>query len=296
MKVLIAGGSGFLGSALVASLRAGGHEAWILTRRHTRRANEIHWDGKTVAGWGEQIREMDAIVNVTGFGLEHWPWTRNQKRRFHDSRVLPGRALVAAVEDSARRPGLFLQISGINYYGLRGDTIADETTPPGDDYLSQLAVQWEAATRAIEGLGVRRVIARTAVVLDVRGGMFPLLALPVRLFFGGRLGKGDQALPWIHLSDATGALRFLLEKPDAEGIYNLIAPAPTSNAEFMRAIAKALHRPYWFPVPTSFLRTVLGEMSVSVTEGRYSWPARLLEAGYQFQFPTIDDALRDLFH
>ncbi len=293
MKVLIAGGSGFIGSALTKSLQAGGHDVWILTRRPTVHPNEIQWDGRTTNGWGARVGEMDALVNLTGFGLEHWPWTRKQKQRFHDSRVVPGLALVSAIKESNQRPSAFLQISGINYYGLCGDT-ADESTSPADDYLAQLTVQWEAATQLVEELGVRRVIARTSVVLSAHGGLFPLMALPVRLFFGGPLGDGKQAVPWIHLADQIGALRFLLENQNACGVYNLIVPEPTSNAGFMRGIAKALHRPYWFPTPAFMMRAVLRDMSVLILDGRYARPKRLLEAGYQFQYPTLESALENL--
>lgn len=294
MKVLIAGGSGFMGTALANSLRAEGHEVWILTRRQRTQAHEIHWDGRSTNGWARRVEEMDAVVNVTGYGLEHWPWTKSQKQRFLDSRVLPGRALVAAIQAAARRPAVFLQISGINHYGLRGESVADESTPPADDFLAQLTVQWEAATQPVEDLGVRRIVARTAVVLARRGGLFPLMALPVRLFFGGPLGTGRQAMPWIHLADHVAAIRFLLAHKEARGAFNLIAPTPTSNVEFMRAAAKALHRPFWFPAPGFLLRAALGEMSVLLIEGRYCQPKRLLELGYQFGFPAIDQALRDL--
>ena len=219
MKVLIAGGLGFIGSALTDFLRSGGHRVWILTRRSSSDPNEIRWDGKTPDRWVERIEEMDAVVNVTGFGLEHWPWTKSQKQRFLDSRVLPGRALASAIEKSRRRPNVFLQISGINYYGTKGDEVADEQTPAADDYLAQLAVHWEDATKPIEEMGVRRVIARSAVVLDSHAGLFPLMALPVRLFAGGPIGDGKQAVPWIHLADQIGALYFLLRSEKASGAF-----------------------------------------------------------------------------
>ena len=295
MKVLLAGGSGFLGSALKKSLERGGHEATLLTRRVPKTSDQVQWDGITTLGWGRIVNEVDAVVNLTGFGLEHWPWTSRQKKRFTDSRVLPGLALVSAIKSASRRPGIFLQISGINHYGLRGEGIADESTPAADDFLAQLTVQGEAATQPVEELGIRRVIARTAPVLSARGGLFPLMALPARLFAGGKLGDGRQAMPWIHLQDEIGALRFLLENENARGAFNLIAPQPTSNADFMKTVATALRRPYWFHAPAFLLRLVLGEMSVLLTDGRYSQPKRLLEHGYNFQFPKLENALMDLF-
>ena len=265
MKVLIAGGSGFLGTALRASLVENQHEVFILTRRSSKHPGEIHWDGKTTSGWGHLINEMDAVVNFTGFGLERWPWTRKQKQKFVDSRVLPGLALVSAIQNAVHRPRVFLQTSGINRYGLRGQGTADESTPPADDFLAQLTVKWEDATKPIEELGVRRVIFRNAVVFARRGGLFPLMALAPRLFFGGKFGDGKQAMPWIHLVDQTKAMRFLLDNENARGPFNLISPQPTSNADFMRAVAKALHRPYWFHLPRILLRLVLGEMSILLT-------------------------------
>src|SRR6266542_1367581 len=245
MKVLIAGGSGFLGTSLKNLLTHNSHEVFILTRGSSKGRTQHHWDGKTAHGWAHLINEIDAVVNLTGFGLEHWPWTKGQKQKFVNSRVLPGLALVSAIQSASHRPKVFLQISGINRYGLRGEGIADESTPAADDFLAQLTVKWEAATQPVEELGARRVVARSAVVLAARGGLFPLMALPARLFFGGKLGDGSQAMPWIHLADEVSALKFLLENEEARGAYNLIAPTATSNAEFMRTIASTLHRPFW---------------------------------------------------
>ncbi len=294
MKVLIAGGSGFLGSALRTSLVADRHEVYILTRRSPHSSSEIQWDGKTTNGWGHLVNDMDAVVNLTGFGLEHWPWTRKQKQKFVDSRVRPGLALAAAIQNAVRRPRVFLQTSGINRYGLRGEGLADESTPPADDFLARLTVEWEDATQPVEALGVRRVIARNAVVLAQKDGLFPLIALAPRLFLGGKFGDGKQAMPWIHIVDQTNAMRFLLENENAHGAFNLISPEPTSNAEFMRAVANVLHRPYWFHVPASLLRLVLGEMSILLMEGRYAQPKRLIELGFKFRFGKLEDALVDL--
>ena len=295
MKILIAGGSGFIGTALGKRLRQSDHEIFVLTRHTPKHASQVQWDGRTTEGWGQRMNEMDAVVNLTGFGLEHWPWTRRQKEKFVTSRVEPGEGLVSAIREASRRPKVFLQISGINRYGLRGQGVADESTPAADDFLAQLTVKWEAATQPVEDLGVRRIVTRTAVILAKKGGLFPLMALPVRLFFGGKLGDGSQAMPWIHLADQIRAMEFLLTKESSREAYNLIAPTPTSNSEFMRAVARALHRPFWFHLPKFLLRLPLGEMSVLITEGRYSQPRRLLEEGFEFQFPRIETALENIY-
>lgn len=295
MRVLVAGGTGFVGRAVSAALRAAGHEPWVLTRQQARSEGEVQWDGRSLGPWTERLNEVDAVLHATGYGLEHWPWSAHNKKRFLASRVEPGRALAQGILQARRRPGTLIQISGINYYGARGEGVADESTPPADDFLAQVTVKWEEATRPVENAGVRRVIARTAVILDRRGGLFPLMALPVRLGFGGPLGNGRQVVPWIHVQDHARALVYLLENPEARGPFNLIAPQVTTNAQFMRAVAGALHRPYWFPTPGFLLRLVLGEMSTLVLDGRASAPRRLEQLGFQFRYPDIATALGNLF-
>lgn len=298
MKVLIAGGSGFMGKHLIESLIADNHQVWALTRNPKQKiegAQNVGWDGKTTDSWGELINEMNAVVNLAGLSLYAWPWTKHKKQRFLSSRVDPGRALATAIKSARRRPSVFIQISGINHYGLRGEEVADESTPPGDDFLSRLTVAWENASKPVEEVGVRRVVCRTAVVLARDAILLWLMALPVRLFVGGRFGSGNQALPWIHIDDQIGAIRFLMEKPDASGPFNLVAPQLTTNAEFMRTLAKVLHRPCWFQYPKFLLRLALGEMSVLITEGRFSKPEHLFDIGYNMRYSALEDALRDIF-
>jgi uncharacterized protein len=294
MNILICGGSGFLGHALTRSFLADGHNVLVLTRgsRAADGAQTVKWDAKTTQGWGHFINEMDIVIHLAGKSLSTWPWTAANKQAFHDSRIIPGRLLAQAIREADSRPRLFVQISGVNYYGLRGEP-ADESTPPADDFLAQLAVQWEDAAKSLDELGVRRIILRSAPVLG-RGGLLPLMALPVRLFVGGPIGSGKQAMPWIHIKDWVGAARHLIADESAQGAYNFIAPTPTSNANFNKTLAEVLRRPYWFPVPAFLLRNVLGEMSVTILEGRFSSPRRLIESGYEYQFPRLKEALVDL--
>ncbi|HLA87351.1 MAG TPA: TIGR01777 family oxidoreductase [Anaerolineales bacterium] len=295
MNIMIAGGSGFLGRALTKSFLADGHQVFILTRS-SGKMKDVHavlWDAKTTNGWGHLVNEMDVIIHLAGKTLNSWPWTAATKRAFHDSRILPGLALAEAIRKATRRPGIFIQQSGINHYGLDGN-LADESTPPADDFLAQLTVKWEAATKSIEELGVRRAVVRSAVVLAKDGGLLSLMALPIKLFVGGPLGDGKHAMSWIHIRDWIGGVRYLIEHESARGVYNLIAPTPTSNAEFNRVLAIVVHRPYWFPTPAFLLRTLLGEMSVLILAGRFAQPKRLTESGYRFQFPGSHEALADL--
>ena len=298
MKVLISGGTGFMGTHLIKSLTADNHQVWVLSRsleKSVENAQIVVWNGKTTDGWGHIIDEMDAVVNLAGLSLYHWPWTKRKKQRFLDSRVEPGRALASAIKSADHRPDVLVQISGINYYGLRGEKVANESTPPGDDFLSRLTIAWEAATKSVEEVGVRHIVCRSAVVLARDAILLWLMALPVRLFFGGSFGSGEQALPWIHIDDQVGAIRFLMENSKARGSYNLIAPQLTSNVEFMRTLAKVLGRPYWLQYPKFLMRLALGEMSVLITEGRFSKPEHLFELGYNMRFSNLEEALRDIF-
>lgn len=296
MNIMISGGTGLLGTALTKSFLADGHKVFILSRKQSSRSNVqvVKWDAGTTAGWGHLINEMDVVIHLAGRSTAAWPWTAAKKKSFEDSRIVPGLALAQAIREATRRPSLFVQVSGINHYGLHGDP-ADESTPPGEDFLAQLTVKWEAATRSVEELGVRRLILRTPPVLARENLIMKLIALPVQLFFGGPLSSGKQAFPWVHIRDWVAAVRYLMANESAHGVYNMIAPEQTSLADFTRVLANVLRRPYWFPVPAFLLRNVLGEMSVLILEGRFAQPKRLLESGYTFQFPGPREALTDLF-
>ncbi len=244
MKVLISGGTGFIGRWLAASLLGDGHEVWALSRDPEQQStiegfNVVLWDGCTTEGWGHLMNEMDAVVNLAGLSLDTWPWTKATKREFRESRVNAGRALTEAIQAAEHRPQVLLQASGINHYGFSGE-LADEATPPGNDFPAQLTVEWEDSTRPVKALGVRRVVTRSAVVLARDEGLLPMMALPVKLFIGGKLADGRQSMPWIHIADEIGAMRFLLENEEARGAVNLIAPEPTSSELFMRGLAKVI--------------------------------------------------------
>jgi uncharacterized protein (TIGR01777 family) len=296
MKVLISGGTGFLGRNLTRSFLRDGHQVYILTRGDhvPSGAQAVQWDAKTTTGWGHLINEMDVVIHLAGKSLSSWPWTSSTKQAFFDSRILSGRALVEAIQKATQRPGIFIQQSGINHYGLQGDP-ADEWTPPADDFLAQLTVKWENATQLLEEMGIRRVIIRSSVVLDRRAGLLPLMALPIQLFVGGPTGSGEQALPWIHIKDWVKAVRHLIENKNAAGAYNLVAPAATSSTDFNCTLAEVLHRPCWLSIPVFLMRNLLGEMNVLILEGRFARPKRLIDSGFQFQFSAMREAFLDLY-
>ncbi|MCX8067070.1 MAG: TIGR01777 family oxidoreductase [Anaerolineae bacterium] len=301
MRVILTGGTGLIGRALAAELVAAGYEVIVLSRT-PHRARGLPsgirieaWDGRTTQGWGGLADGAYGIVNLAGENIAGGRWTEEYKRRIRQSRLDAGRAVVEAVRAAKCKPAVVVQASGVGYYGPRGDEEVTEEFLPGSDFLGRLAVEWEASTAPVEEMGVRQVVIRTGVVLSQEGGALPRLVLPFRFFLGGPLGRGRQWVPWIHITDEVRAIRFLLEKEDAQGPYNLVAPHPVTNRELARGLGQVLRRPAWIPVPAPALRLVLGEMSAVLLTGQRAIPKRLLEAGFQFRFPDLGSALRNLF-
>lgn len=298
MRVLISGGSGLIGTALAKSLRGDGIGVAILSRGGGRLPSEgverIRWDGRTIGDWWQPAQDYDAWVHLAGDNVASGRWTRRKKARIQASRVESGQAMVEAIRRCERPPRVLLQASGVGYYGSRPSGTLDESAAPGDDFLARVALDWEGSTRPVEARGVRRAILRTGVVLSREGGAFSKLTLPIRCFVGGPLGDGRQALPWIHIEDEVGAIRFLLDEPAAEGPFNLTAPETVTQLEFVRLAARQLGRPAVLPAPAFLLRAVLGEMAEMLLGGQRAVPRRLLERGFRFRYPSLDPALVDL--
>lgn len=299
MRILIIGGSGFIGRALIKRLLETGHEVSVLSRRpqavHLPSAVAVYpWDGRRGAPWAEVLAEMDAVVNLAGANLGAGRWTPQRKQTFLTSRVWSGEAVVEAFSLAPRKPSVLLQASAVGYYGPCGDEIITEDAPPGKDFLAQLCMQWEASTQPVEAWGVRRVLLRTGIVLAKDSLALKRLVLPIRWGVGGPLGSGRQWMPWIHIADQIEAMLFLLQHEQARGPFNLTAPNPVRNADFGRTLARVMRRPFWLPVPALALRLMLGEMSTVVLDGQRAIPRRLLELGYRFKFEDLELALRDL--
>lgn len=299
MKVLITGGTGFIGTALSRNLLADGHHVTILTRNlrgaHLPQGVQaVAWDGRTCESWLGVFNETDVVVNLAGATIGQPFWTPQRKNVLLHSRVDAGVAISHAFQKASKKPGLLIQASGVGYYGVHGKESVNDDTPPGDDYLGSLAVEWEASTRIVDSLGVRRVILRSGVVLG-NSGILPLMSLPVLLFAGGPIGSGKQGVSWIHIDDEVRAIRFLMENEKARGAFNLVAPNPLANADFMRFMAKALKRPYWLPVPAFVFRTLLGEMSTLLLDGQFAIPQRLVNLGFTFNYESAYDAFVSLF-
>ena len=302
MRILVAGGSGLIGRALVAELVSHGYEAVVLSRRPRDAASPglpdgvrvAGWDGRTADGWGGLADGARAIVNLAGAGLAEGRWTPERKQIILQSRLDAGRAVVEAVQQATHRPPVVIQASGVGYYGPCGDGEVTEDAPAGSDFLARVCVEWERSTASLSELGVRQVVARSGLVLSRQGGSFPRLMAPFKMCVGGPLGSGRQALPWIHMADEVAAIRFVIETEAASGAYNLAAPTPVTSRVFARRLGRAMGRPALLPAPAFALRLLFGEMAAVLLEGQRATPHRLLEAGFQFRFPTLDDALQDL--
>ncbi|MFQ5349330.1 MAG: TIGR01777 family oxidoreductase [Thermoanaerobaculia bacterium] len=234
------------------------------------------------------------MVHLAGEGIADGRWSAERKRRIRDSRVESSAAVAAAIAAAEPRPAVLLQASAVGFYGPRGDEELTEESSPGEDFLAEVCGRWEQASAAVEELGVRRAVLRTGVVLAREGGARPKILLPFRLFAGGPVGNGRQYMPWIHLADEVGAIRFLLDTATAGGPFNLTAPEPLTNRQFGRVLGRVLRRPSFMPAPAFALKLALGEMSKILLEGQRALPRRLEEAGYRFRYPDLETALRDL--
>jgi uncharacterized protein len=301
MHVLVTGGTGMIGSALVRSLAQDGHRVTVLSRSPERKQNgmdgnvqTVGWDARTAQGWGELADGADAIVNLAGSGISDGRWTAARKQLILESRVNAGRAVMEAIRAASQKPEVLVQISGVGYYGPSGDRILTEEAPLGNDFLARVCFEWEASTAGARQLGVRRPVARTGVVLSSKGGALPKMRLPFQFLVGGPLGSGKQYFPWIHIDDQIRAIRFLIDNKDADGPYNVAAPNPPTNAEFSRDLGKAMGRPSLMPVPGFALKALFGEMSTVLLDGQRVSPQRLQNAGFDFSYVDAVPAIQDI--
>lgn len=299
MRIIITGGSGLIGRALVDSLAKDGHEVIVLSRNPAavknlpKGARAEKWDGKSAQGWGQLADGADAIVNLAGATISE-RWSDASKKEIRDSRVNAGKAIVEAVKAAPKKPGVVIQSSAVGYYGPRGAEEITEESSAGNDFLASICKDWEASTAELDALGIRRPIIRTGVVLDLQGGALPKMLMPIKMFVGGPIGSGKQYFPWIHLKDEVAAIRFLIDNKNTNGVYNLSAPKPLTNKEFTQAIGKVLDRPTFMPVPAFAMKTMFGEMSTLLLDGQREMPVRLLKEGFKFQFTDATAALKDV--
>ncbi|MCS6976434.1 MAG: TIGR01777 family oxidoreductase [Gemmatales bacterium] len=303
MRVFVAGGTGQIGGRLVEALRKRGDEVVVLSR-NVAKAREKLGDGLTfVEGdamqtgpWMDRVAGCQGVVNLVGEGIFARRWNDEFKKILRDSRIVSTTNIVTAIRKAEPKPAVLVQGSAVGYYGFRDDdTELTESSPPADDFMARLCVDWEAAAKPVEEVGVRLVLLRTGVVLDPRGGALPKLLTPFKMYlFGGPVGSGRQWVPWIHWADEVGLILWALDNSQVRGPLNAVAPQPARNKEMMQAVGAAMNRPSFWPTPGFMLRLGLGEVADVVVRGQKVIPRKALDLGYRFQFPEINAALRDL--
>jgi uncharacterized protein len=289
MRIVVAGSSGLVGTALVRELRDAEHDVVRLVRRRPRAVDEREWDPPAGRIDDGALDGADVVVNLCGAGIANRRWSHARKQMLLNSRVEPTEVLAAAVAE--RGIPVLVNASAVGYYGDTGDRVSDESAPNGQGFLAGLCHDWEAATARAEDAGARVVRVRTGHVLSRRGGLLGTLRPLFTLMLGGRLGDGLQYMPWLHVADHVAAIRFVLETDGISGAVNSCSPNSVTNREFTRALGRALHRPApWF-VPKIALRVAVGDGAEEILYGQRLVPAVLTERGFTFRYPVLDDAL-----
>ena len=298
MRILIAGGSGFLGRPLCELLLQHHHQVTVLSRNPAKAASAlpaavsvIAWDALTRGQWERTLDTADAVINLAGEPIADQRWTAQRKQLVRNSRTTATCLLVQAIGRASPRPSVLVNASGIGYYGPCDARPVTEQTPAGSGFLAEMSVAWEQEAMAAEAIGLRVVRLRIGIVLALDGGALPRMALPFRFFLGGPVGSGTQWISWIHREDLLGLIRWALTNPAISGPVNGVAPGAVAMRDFCRTLGEALNRPCWFPVPEFVLRLALGEMAVLLTTGQRVEPTVALRGGYVFRYPALKPAL-----
>jgi uncharacterized protein len=309
MKIVIAGGTGFLGSPLAEGYAEEGHDVRVLTRelpdgesRHDSGTGvpgvtRVGWRPQGQAGpWGSVIDGADAVINLAGANIGERRWTPQRKAVLHDSRIVPTRSIAAAIAAAAAPPPVFISASGVGYYGTANGEAKVESSPAGDDFLAHLCEDWESEAARARNPATRVVTIRSGVVLERSGGALAQMMLPFRFFAGGRMGSGRQYLSWIHRIDWIEMVRWIVDTAAIVGPVNVTAPAPVTNREFARALGRAMRRPALVPAPSAALKLILGERATPLLlTGQRVLPHCALSRGFHFRYPEIDLAFRGIF-
>ncbi len=296
MRLIVTGGSGFIGAPLCAALLEQGHALTLFTRTSPRDPNTgtkrwLHWTPGTLRDWDEALDGADGIINLAGEPIAAKSWSNHQRRRIERSRIDATRSLIQACAKAKVKPKFLINASAVGYYGPHGDEVITEETPPGNDFLSMVCHQWEEEAMKAEALGLRVVRLRIGIVLGPGGGALKKMAEPFKYFVGGALGSGQQWMSWIHLEDLIRLIAVVIDNPQAHGPVNATAPNPVRNKEFSQALGKLLGRPSWLPVPGFALKLALGEMADMLLTGQRVVPAAAEKLGFQFRYPNLPEAL-----
>lgn len=293
MKILVTGASGLVGTALVRSLESKGRETLRLVRNAPAGGNEVRWNPSAGTIDAAALEGIDAAVHLAGENLAEGRWTDEKKRRIRESRVKGTRLISETLAALARKPEVLLSASAVGFYGSRGDEVLTEQSAAGEDFLAEVCREWEEATAAAEGAGIRVAHLRFGVILSGEGGALKKMLTPFRLGVGGKLGDGRQYMSWVTLDDAVSAIEHALSDKTLSGPVNVVAPRPVTNKEFTKAMGSALSRPTFFSVPAFAARLAFGEMAdATLLSSQRAQPARLTESGFAFKHPEIEAALR----
>ena len=301
MKVAITGATGFVGSRLVEKLLSQGNQPLILTRNQTAAARtfpklEIVAYTPTESGsWQNAIAGCDAVVNLAGVPIAEHRWTSQRKEEIFNSRKLGTEKIVEAIAQANPKPTLLINTSAIGYYGTSETTSFDENSPSGNDFLAQVCQNWEGEAMKVKDAGVRLVILRFGIVLG-HGGALAKMLPPFQMFAGGPIGTGKQWFSWIHIDDLVNLIVTALTRSDLEGVFNATAPNPVRMSEFCHTLGEVLHRPSWLPVPSFAIEALLGEGANVVLEGQEVLPKRTLNYRFEYQYPTVKQALTQILH
>jgi len=298
MKALLTGGTGFIGRHIIEKL----DRAVVLTRSPGKasallgsRAECIAWHPEAGPPPPKAFDGVDVVFHLLGDSVGEGRWTAAKKKRIRDSRVVGTRNLVAGMRALTERPKVLVSASAVGYYGSRGDEPLDETSPPGDGFLARVCVEWEAEAHAAQELGVRVACVRTGIVLGAGGGALGKMALPFKLGAGGPVGNGRQWMPWIHIDDAVGLYLMAAGREEVSGPIAGVAPEPVTNAQFSRMLGRVLRRPAFMPAPAFMLRIVIGEFTDALLSSQKVHPRIAHEAGYVFEYPALERALRTIY-
>jgi len=301
MKIVVTGGTGFIGRALLPALIEGHHQVVVLTRQAGIGGAMLPvgvqttiWDARSPGEWESDIDGADVVLNFAGEPIGGKRWSRDQKERIIGSRVDATRTIVNAIRTANLKPAVLINGSAIGFYGDVPEGSVTEQNAAGTGFLAEAVEKWECEAFKAEQLGVRVITLRTGVVLGDDGGALAKMLLPFRLFLGGPIGSGKQWFSWIHRDDAVGAVLFAMKYKDLSGPVNVTAPEPVTMKEFCSALGRALHRPSWAPVPEVMMKLLLGEMSEMILTGQRVVPSRLLENSYRFRYPRLREALMDV--
>jgi uncharacterized protein (TIGR01777 family) len=302
MRIVLTGGTGFIGQALCRSLVRDGHQVTVLTRNIGSALHllgpivaAVEWNGREAGAWEQSLEGADAAINLAGAPIGDARWTDARKQLLMDSRVLTTRLLVGAISRRSSKPGILINASGIGYYGASDDRVLNESAPRGQGFLADLCLAWEGEARRAEEFGTRVVLLRTGMVLEQDGGALPKMVVPFRLLMGGPVMPGTQWISWIHRRDHIGLIQWALANHGVSGPVNAVAPGVVTMTQFSETLGRVLHRPSWLPVPGLALQVLLGELGTLMTTGQRVNPARALSAGYVFHYPTLEPALRAIF-